>query len=194
MSEEGEYEEQNLDEFLKNVSNILVKKEDDRKDKIIQTINNHLLTIINDQTLMENFFSTISSIIFLSESSSQSSNSIRKKKNFNKDPFILYPIVYSFNPSITVNYIDFFLNSLHHSISDENKMDFSFLSLVFSDIVSIFYNNNSNNDTLDIQEQEKLYEKLFDFINDNIKVNKKTERYMGCLLLAEFIEKCPLIN
>ena len=194
MSEEGEYEEQNLDEFLKNVSNILVKKEDDRKDKIIQTINNHLLTIINDQTLMENFFSTISSIIFLSESSSQSSNSIRKKKNFNKDPFILYPIVYSFNPNITVNYIDFFLNSLHHSISDENKMDFSFLSLVFSDIVSIFYNNNSNNDTLDIQEQEKLYEKLFDFINDNIKVNKKTERYMGCLLLAEFIEKCPLIN
>ena len=127
MSEEGEYEEQNLDEFLKNVSNILVKKEDDRKDKIIQTINNHLLTIINDQTLMENFFSTISSIIFLSESSSQSSNSIRKKKNFNKDPFILYPIVYSFNPNITVNYIDFFLNSLHHSISDENKMDFSFL-------------------------------------------------------------------
>ena len=39
MSEEGEYEEQNLDEFLKNVSNILIKKEDDRKDKIIQTIN-----------------------------------------------------------------------------------------------------------------------------------------------------------
>ena len=194
MSEEGEYEEQNLDEFLKNVSNILIKKEDDRKDKIIQTINNHLLTIINDQTLMENFFSTISSIIFLPESNSQSSNSIRKKRNFNKEPFILYPIVYSFNPNITVNYIDYFLTALKHSISEENKTDFSFLSLVFSDIVSVFYNNNSNNDTLDNQEKEKLYEKLFDFINDNIKVNRKTERYMGCLLLAEFIEKCPLIN
>ena len=194
MSEEGEYEEQNLDEFLKNVSNILIKKEDDRKDKIIQTINNHLLTIINDQTLMENFFSTISSIIFLPESNSQSSNSIRKKRNFNKEPFILYPIVYSFNPNITVNYIDYFLTALKHSISEENKSDFSFLSLVFSDIVSVFYNNNSNNDTLDNQEKEKLYEKLFDFINDNIKVNRKTERYMGCLLLAEFIEKCPLIN
>ena len=194
MSEEGEYEEQNLDEFLKNVSNILIKKEDDRKDKIIQTINNHLLTIINDQTLMENFFSTISSIIFLPESNSQSSNSIRKKRNFNKEPFILYPIVYSFNPNITVNYIDYFLTTLKHSISEENKSDFSFLSLVFSDIVSVFYNNNSNNDALDNQEKEKLYEKLFDFINDNIKVNRKTERYMGCLLLAEFIEKCPLIN
>ena len=194
MSEEGEYEEQNLDEFLKNVSNILVKKEDDRKDKIIQTINNHLLTIINDQTLMENFFSTVSSIIFLPESNSQSSNSIRKKRNFNKEPFILYPIVYSFNPNITVNYIDYFLTALKHSISEENKSDFSFLSLVFSDIVSVFYNNNSNNDALDNQEKEKLYEKLFDFINDNIKVNRKTERYMGCLLLAEFIEKCPLIN
>ena len=194
MSEEGEYEEQNLDEFLKNVSNILIKKEDDRKDKIIQTINNHLLTIINDQTLMENFFSTISSIIFLPESNSQSSNSIRKKRNFNKEPFILYPIVYSFNPNITVNYIDYFLTALKHSISEENKSDFSFLSLVFSDIVSVFYNNNSNNDALDNQEKEKLYEKLFDFINDNIKVNRKTERYMGCLLLAEFIEKCPLIN
>ena len=194
MSEEGEYEEQNLDEFLKNVSNILIQKEDDRKDKIIQTINNHLLTIINDQTLMENFFSTISSIIFLPESNSQSSNSIRKKKNFNKEPFILYPIVYCFNPNITVNYIDYFLTSLKHSITEENKSDFSFLSSVFSDIVNIFYNNNSHNDTLDNQEKEKLYEKFFDFINDNIKMNKKTERYMGCLLLAEFIEKCPLIN
>ena len=194
MSEEGEYEEQNLDEFLKNVSNILIKKEDDRKDKIIQTINNHLLTIINDQTLMENFFSTVSSIIFLPESNSQSSNSIRKKKNFNKEPFILYPIIYSFNPNITVNYIDYFLTSLKHSISEENKTDFSFLSSVFSDVVNVFYNNNSINDELDSQEKEKLYEKFFDFINDNIKVNKKTERYMGCLLLAEFIEKCPLIN
>jgi len=194
MSEEGEYEEQNLDEFLKNVSSILIKKEDDRKEKIIQTINNHLLTIINDQTLMENFFSTVSSIIFLSESSSQSSNSIRKKKNFNKEPFILYPIVYAFSPNITVNYIDHFLTSLKLSITEENKMDFSFLSSVFSDIVNLFYNIDSNDDTLDDQEKEKLYEKFFDFINDNIKVNKKTERYMGCLLLAEFIEKCPLIN
>ena len=197
MSDE-EYEDQDLDDFLKKASNILTSEDDEIKATIIQTINNHLLTIIDNKEQCENFFSTINSIIFPSISNGESSNNINNNKNFNKQSFLLYPIVYFFNPKLTINYIDYFLSSLKQSISEENKLDFSFLSSVFSDIINIFYNNNNidneRNKLLDKEQKENLFLKFFDFISNFLKINKKIEQSFGFLLLNELIEKCPLIK
>ena len=47
---------------------------------------------------------------------------------------------------------------------------------------------------LESNKKNKLYEKFFYFCHNNIKSNENTKQSFGCLLLTEFIEKCPLIK
>ena len=200
MSEE-EFEEQNLDEFLKNAAEILIKNEEESKNTMIESLYEHLKTVLKDKTESENFFTLLNNIIFVA-------NDSESKKTFNKQPFILYPIIYSYNKKESLDYIKYFLASLQQSITEENKPHFSFLISVFSNFINCFFNNddkktNTDKDTpssestsneIDGEEKQVLFEKLFNFCNNNIKTNKKLEQYFGFLLLSELIEKCPLIQ
>ena len=196
MSEE-EFEEQNLDEFLKNAAEILIKNEEESKNSMIESLYEHLKTVLKDKNESENFFTLLNNIIFVT-------NDSESKKTFNKQPFILYPIIYSYNKKESLNYIKYFLASLQQSISEENKPHFSFLNLVFSNFVNCFFNNDnkdknisssdSTSNEIDEEQKQVLFEKLFNFCNNNIKTNKKLEQYFGFLLLSELIEKCPLIQ
>ena len=187
---------ENINEFLINASNILENQNDDSKNMIISQLNNHLLTIFNNKNETEKFFNIIRSIIFSQKINDNSQKSIRKSKNFFKQPFLLYPIIYSFNQNLSIDYIDNFLFSLKLSISEENKSDFSFLTSIFAEIINCFYNNpnNTDNNSIDNEKKEKLYQKLFSFIDNFLKINKKIEQSFGCLLLTELIEKCPLVK
>jgi hypothetical protein len=196
MSEE-EFEEQNLDEFLKNAAEILIKNEEESKNSMIESLYEHLKTVFKDKNESENFFTLLNNIIFLT-------NDSESKKSFNKQPFILYPIIYSYNKKESLNYIKYFLASLQQSISEENKPHFSFLISVFSNFIICFFNSDNKDKNIsssdsasnDINGEEKqvLFEKLFNYCNNNIKTNKKLEQYFGFLLLSELIEKCPLVQ
>ena len=189
---------ENMIEFLQNASHIIEKSNDDSKKEIIKQLNKYLFSIFNQRNELENFFNILKSIIFPIKSNENKNltYTIKKPKNFIKQPFLLYPIIYSFNPKLSIEYIDYFLFSLKLSIYEENKSDFSFLSKIFSDIIDCFYNNNYNDKEKNIDniQKEKLYQKLFSFIDNFLKINKKTEQSFGCLLLNEFIEKCPLVQ
>lgn len=100
MSEE-EFEEQNLDEFLKNAAEILIKNEEESKNSMIESLYEHLKTVFKDKNESENFFTLLNNIIFLT-------NDSESKKSFNKQPFILYPIIYSYNKKESLNYIKYF--------------------------------------------------------------------------------------
>ena len=196
MSEE-EFEEQNLDEFLKNAAGILIKNEEESKNSIIESLYEHLKTVFKDKNESENFFTLLNNIIFLTNDSDS-------KKSFNSQPFILYPIIYSYNKKESLKYINYFLASLQKSISEENKPHFSFLNSVFSNFINcFFYNDNidkniSSSDyisnDIDGEKKQVLFEQLFNFCNNNIKTNKKLEQFFGFLLLSELIEKCPLVQ
>ena len=196
MSKKEEKTEiENIHEFLVKTSNIIDKSDDNSKNKIIKQLKDYLLTIFNQKNELDNFFNILRSLIFPIKSNEMLSSidRIGKQKNFVKQPFLLYPIVYSFNPKLSIEYIDYFLFSLKLSVSEENKSDFSFLSKIFSDIIVCFYNPNIdiflNNET-----KEKLFQKFFTFIGNFLKINKKTEQSFGCLLLIELIEKCPNVQ
>ena len=180
MTEYLEYNDQNIYEFLRNASYVLIKKDDYSKNTIIQIINNHLTKIINNQSQLNNFFTIINSIIF---------------KSYTSNAFIIYPIIYSFNPKLTINYIDFFLSSLRQIISEENKPYFSFFVSIYSDIINVFYNNEHDKDkSLDSDQKENLYQKFLEFIKENIKSNRGLEQSFACMLLNELVEMCPLIK
>jgi len=180
MTEYLEYNDQNIYEFLKNASYVLVKKDNYSKNTIIQIINNHLIKIINNPNQINIFFSIINSIIF---------------KSHTNNAFILYPVIYSFNQKLTVNYIDYFLTSLRQSITEGNKSYFTFLVSIFSDIINIFYNNDNDKDKLiDSDQKENLYQKFLEFINENIKSTRELDQSFACMLLIELIEMCPLIK
>ena len=196
MSKKEEKTEiENIHEFLVKTSNIIDKSDDNSKNKIVKQLKDYLLTIFNQKNELDNFFNILRSLIFPIKSNEMLSSIYRigKQKNFIKQPFLLYPIVYSFNPKLSIEYIDYFLFSLKLSVSEENKSDFSFLSKIFSDIIVCFYNPNIdiflNNET-----KEKLFQKFFTFIGNFLKINKKTEQSFGCLLLIELIEKCPNVQ
>ena len=180
MTEYLEYNDQNIYEFLKNSSYVLIKKDNYSKNTIIQIINNHLIKIINNPSQISNFFSIINSIIF---------------KSHINNAFIIYPIIYSFNQKLTINYIDYFLASLKQSILEEKKSYFSFFVSIFSDIINIFYNNDNDKDKLiDSDQKENLFQKFLEFINENIKSTRELEQSFACMLLIELIEMCPLIK
>ena len=188
---EYEYEEENLDEFMINASSILAEEDNPEKETIIESLKHHLSSISGNQTEIKNFYNTLNIVLF---------NKNSKKIN-HKQAFKLYPIIFSFNPNSSFNYIDFFLFSMNKSISEENHSDFAFLSIIFSEVVLSFYSDEKTNKNLvnqkyllDNNKKYKLYEKLLNFCNEKIKTNKKLEQSFGCLLLTEFIEKCPIVK
>ena len=203
---DNEYEEENLDDFMINASSILCESSSNsEKNMIIDTLKQHLSQIFHEQTEMQNFFKTLDGIIFIQNSDNEDSEdneeTIKPKKISNKQPFKLYPIIFSFNPKTSYYYLDYFLNSLKKCISEENRADFTFISLIFSEVIISFYSDEKTNKNLlkknlllEQNKKLKLYEKILNFCNENIKTNQKTEQSFGLLLLTEFIEKCPLIK
>ena len=188
-----EYEEENLDDFMVNAANILSEEDNPEKNTIIESLKQHLSSIFHIKNEMDNFFRTLNGVIFTSRDNSH--------KIGNKLPFLLYPIIFSFNPKNTSDFVDYYLGSLQQSINEDNRADFTFLSEIFSDVIIAFFGNEKNNKYL-IQkncllEQNKkkyLYEKLFNFCISNIKINRRLEQSFGCLLLTEFTENCPLVK
>ena len=187
MSEDS-YEEENLDDFMINAADILSQKSNKEKKDIIESLKQHLSSIYENKPEMDNFFKTLNSVIF--------SEDLKLK---NKQAFILYPIIFSLNPKSSVNFFYFFLDSLQVSITEENKNAFTFLSEIFSDIVQTFFcekKKNAINKSYLIDKNDKniLFEKIMEFCEENIKTNKKLEQSFGCLILTDFIEKCPLVK
>ena len=194
MSNENKIE--NLEEFLKDVSNILLKAESDEKNLAVENLNNYLISILNNKDEFQKFLKSIDSLIFLKKPN-ELSQSISKQIEFNSKPFIIYKIIYSINPKLTIDYIDYFLSSLKLFICEENESDFPFLCSIFCEIINSFYNkdkNNSLNNKIDNEQKEQLYQKLFSFIFNNLKIHKKKEQTFLCLLLIEFIENCPQVK
>ena len=193
MKEEDNLDE-NLDEFIIRLSNALYQKNNPEISLILNSLKEYLLSIYQDKPEMENFFKTLYSIIF----SEKEPNS---KIIENSKAFKIYPIVFSFNPKSSYYYIDYFLTSLQASVYSENNIkEFSFLSTIFGEVIESFYLDNKNkflinkDMILDSNKKVKLYEKIFNFCNNNIKTNESSKQLLGCLLLNEFIEKCPLIK
>lgn len=192
---ELDYSEENLDEFMLRASNVLTEENHPDTSLIINSLKEHLASIFPVKYEMENFFKTLNIIIF-SQDESTSNNIVNPK------PFKLYPLVFSFNPKTSYFYIDYFLTSLQISAQTENNIkEFSFLSSIFAEVIqSIFSDEKSNkfllkkNMVLESNKKNKLYEKIFNFCNNNIKSEENTKQSFGCLLLTEFIEKCPLIK
>ena len=200
---DNEYEEENLDDFMINASSILCESSSNsEKNMIIDTLKQHLSQIFHEQSEMQNFFNTLDSIIFTQNSDNENNEeSIKPQKISNKQPFKLYPIIFSFNPKTSYYYLDYFLNTLKKCISEENRGDFTYISLIFSEVIISFYSDEKTNKNilkknllLEPNKKIKLYEKILNFCNENINTNQKTEQSFGLLLLTEFIEKCPLIK
>ena len=191
-----EYEEENLDDFMINASKILSEPNNPQKSTIIESLKQHLSSIFHIQNEMENFFKTLNRVIFTSKSSKNNSQKVG-----NIQPFILYPLIFSFNPRTSSYFLDYYLSSLQQSISEDNRSNFTFLSEIFADIVSAIFSDEKNNKhlirknyLLEQSKKKNIYEKLLNFCNSNIKTNKNLEQSFGCLMLTEFIEKCPLIK
>ena len=195
---DNEYEEENLDDFMISASSILCEDSNSEKETVIETLKQHLSPIFHDQNEMQNIFKILKDVIFTPNFSTEDS---KTQKITNKQPFKLYPVIYSFNPKTSYYYLDYFLESLQKCACEENRSDFTYLSIIFSEVVTVFFTEEKNNKNLiknnaflDPNKKVKLFEKILNFCNDNIKTNLKTEQSFGCLLLTEFIEKCPLIK
>ena len=174
---DNEYDEENLDDFMINASSILSEDSNPEKETIIDTLKQHLSQIFHDQNEMQNFLNTLNGVIF-----SDSENS-KTQKISNKQPFKLYSIIFSFNPKTSYYYIDYFLNSLQKCACEENRSDFSYLSLIFSEVIFAFFSDDKKNKylikknlILEPTKKIKLYEKMLNFCNENIKTNQKTEK------------------
>ncbi len=192
-----EYEEENLDDFMINAANVLSEDNNPEKGSIIESLKQHLSSIFHIQSEMENFFRTLNGVIFTTKDSSKNTGQMID----NKEPFILYPLIFSFNPKTTSYFIDYYFRSLQQSICEENRPDFTFLSEVFADVIEAFFSDDKNNQnlikksfTLDQNKKKALYDKILNFCNGIISTNKKLDQSFGCLLLTELIEKCPLVK
>ena len=186
-----EYEEENLDDFMINASMILSENDNPEKDTIIESLKQHLSSISENHSELQNFYKTLNLVIFKKNS----------KEILHKQAFKLYPIIFSFNPNSSFYCVDFFLFSIDQAASEENKSDFAYLSIIFSEVVLAFFSDENNNKylisknyLLENNKKYKLYEKLLNFCKEKIKTNKKTEQSFGCLLLTELIEKCPIVK
>ena len=186
-----EYEEENLDDFMTSASTILSEENNPERETMIESLKQHLSSIFNNQLEMQNFYKTLNLVIF-----NQSTKKIK-----NKHGFKLYPVIFSFNPNSSFYHIDYFLSSLNQTILEEYRSDFSYFSIIFSEVVvSFFADEKTNTDIinknflLEKNKKYKLYEKLLNYCNEKIKTNEKTPQTFGCLLLTELIEKCPIVK
>ena len=197
---DNEYEEENLDDFMINASSVLCgDATNSEKEAIIDTLKDHLSQIFHDQKEMQNIFTILNDVIFSNDDIIDENSKAQKISN--KEPFKLYPIIYSFNPKTSFYYFDYFITSLEKCMTEENRQDFTYISLIFAEVVTAFFSEDKNNRhllnkncLLDQNKRIKLFEKILNFCNENIKTNSKTEQSFACLLLTEFIEKCPLIK
>ena len=195
---DNEYDEENLDDFMINASSILCDDSKSDKEAIIDTLKEHLSQIFHEQSEMQNFFNILNNVIFKENESDEDSN---PKKISNKQPFKLYPIIFSFNPKTSYYYFDCFLNSIKKCCCEENRPDFTYLSNIFAEVVISFFSDEKKNKNLikknlllEQNKKVKLFDKILNYCNENIKTNQKTEQSFGLLLLTEFIEKCPLVK
>ena len=108
-----EYEEENLDDFMINASMILSENDNPEKDTIIESLKQHLLSISENHSELQNFYKTLNLVIFKKNS----------KEILHKQAFKLYPIIFSFNPNSSFYCVDFFLFSIDQAASEENKSD-----------------------------------------------------------------------
>ena len=194
---ESDYSEENLDEFMLRASKVLSHENHPDTSLIVDSLKEHLNSIFQDKPEMENFFKTLNYVIFSKEESIP-------ETILNPQAFRLYPLVFSFNPKSSYYYMDYFLTSLQISVSsDKNINEFPFLSTIFSEVINAFFNDDNSNSNkflidkkmlLEFNKKNKLYEKILNFCNNNIKSNEKTKQSFGCLLLTEFVEKCDLIK
>ena len=194
---DNEYEEENLDDFMESAANILSDENNRERNTIIESLKQHLSSIFHIQPEMENFFNTLNGVIF----KTKEKKSKNGQKIDNRQPFVIYPLVFSFNPRTTSYFLDYYLNSVQQSIFEENRPHFTFLSEVFANvIISLFSDEKTNNNLikksflLEPNKKKNIYEKILRFCKKNIDTNKKLEQSVGCLLLTEFIEKCPLVK
>ena len=193
---ENEYDEENLDDFMINASSILNEDSNTEKETVVDTLKQHLSQIFHDQNEMQNFLDTLNGVIF-----PENYENSKTVKISNRQPFKIYPLIFSFNPKTSYYYFDYFLNSLQKCACEDNRQDFTYLSLIFSEVVFSFFSDEKKNKNilkknllLEPNKKVKLYEKIVNFCNENIKTNEKTEQSFGLLFLTEFIEKCPLIK
>ena len=187
MSEDS-YEEENLDDFMIKAADILSKETNKEREEFLESLKQHLISIFESKEEIDNFFKTLNSVIFSED-----------LKLMNKQVYILYPIIYSFNPKLFLNYLNFFLDSLKIFITEENKNEFTFMSEIFSGVIQSFFVEKNKNlikkkYLLDKKEKNFLFGKIFNFCEEKINTNKKLEQSFGLLILTEFIEKCPLVK
>ena len=190
-----EYEEENLDDFMKSAARILLEANNPERASIIESLKQHLSQIFPEKNDMENFFKTLNSVIFSKNDKNES------QINNNKDVFVLYPIIFAFNPRTTSYFLDYYLSALQKTVSEENREKFTFLSEVFAEVIKAFFSDEKCNKylikkifLLEPNRKKIIYEKMLNFCNNNIKTNKRLEQSFGCLLLTEFIEKCNLVK
>ena len=187
MSEDS-YEEENLDDFMIKAADILSKETNKEREEFLESLKQHLISIFESKEEIDNFFKTLNSVIFSED-----------LKLMNKQVYILYPIIYSFNPKLFLNYLNFFFDSLKIFITEENKNEFTFMSEIFSGVIQSFFVEKNKNlikkkYLLDKKEKNFLFGKIFNFCEEKINTNKKLEQSFGLLILTEFIEKCPLVK
>ena len=185
-----EYEEANLDDFMLRAASVLTQENSPDYETVVDSLNQHLSSIIKSKPDMDSFFLTLNGVIFNKQNEGKMSN--RKPcKIKNKNVFRIYPLIYNFSPKNTANYIDYFFDSLDQSCCDANKNDFSFLTHIFTNIIKILFTEGNKNS---VQNKQIIFDKFLNFCNDKIKTNQKIEQSFGCLLLTEFIENCPMVK
>lgn len=190
MSEES-YEEENLDVFMLKAAEIFSQPSSKEKADLLESLKQHLSSIFNNETEIQNFYKTLNMVIF-----SENNNKIK-----NRQCFKIFPIVFAFNPNSCFYYIDFFLFAINQCIKEENRPDFAFLSEIFSEVITLLFSKETTNKyllsksyLLEENKKYKLFEKLFNFLKEKIKSKEKIAQSFGCLLLTELIEKCPIIK
>ena len=147
-----EYEEANLDDFMVRAASILTEENSPDYETVVDSLNQHLAGIIKSQSDMDSFFQTLNGVIFNKQTDEPIPNR-RPAKIKNKNVFRLYPLIYSFNPKNTANYIDYFFDSLDQSCCDVNKNDFSFLTHIFTNIIKILFTEGNKNSVQNKQSE-----------------------------------------
>ena len=176
----------NLPQYIKSTYTILNSPNTKNSQVTLDSFKEFISITLPQKEKTEELFNVISNYIFIS----------KENKKISKDPFILFPIIFSSNPKLSMNYIDNILVIINQTIEDVNRPLFSFISQIFGQIINSMYHNSSteNNILLGKPDQEFLYRKLLNFCLNDIKLNKKNEQTCGCLYLTELIENCPLVK
>ena len=137
-----------LNEIVLNLSN----NSNNNSFETLNELKRFLNLNINNSNKLHKIFKAINYLIF-------------NNNNINKDPFILFPIIYSTNPKITKNYLNYFLDILNinnnkiifniNNKSNQNKNILSFISQIFGEILNSFFHNNFVQSSFLLEKNEK---------------------------------------